>query len=139
MMRYMDIPMFKLIMFYALYVAVFFFIYVASNSIAGAKTLHTERWYQEQHCNGIVEYRLPDRTRVDCLLEEYAVEYDFGRKWAEAIGQSLHYGRMTERKPGIVLIMESPKDVRYYKRLMDNITYYELPITVWQYGKEGTK
>lgn len=126
-------------MFPVLYVAIGIFVYVASNTIAGAKTLHTERYYQEQHCEGEKEYRLPDRTRVDCLTEEYAIEYDFGRKWAEAIGQSLHYGRMTQRKPGIVLIIESPKDEKYYRRLMDNIEFYNLPITVWQYGKEETK
>ena len=67
----------------------------ACSSPASAKRLHKERWYQEQGCTGVTEYRLPDRTRVDCLLEDYAVEYDFGRKWAEAIGQSLHYGRMS--------------------------------------------
>lgn len=105
------------------------------SSPASAKRLHLERWYQEEYCKGIVEYRLPDRTRVDCLLEEYAVEYDFAGKWAEAIGQSLHYGRMTQRKPGIVLIMESPKDEKYYKRLMDNIRFYDLSITVWLVGE----
>ncbi len=125
------------LMFPALYVAVFVFVFVAINAISSAKSLHTERWYQEQHCQGITEYRLPDRTRVDCLLEEYAVEYDFGRKWAEAIGQSLHYARMTHRKAGIVLIMESPKDAKYYRRVMDNIRFYDLPITVWKLQQGG--
>ncbi len=104
-----------------------------------AKRLHSERYYQEQGCTGLTEYRLPDRTRVDCLTDEYATEFDFGDKWAEAIGQSLHYGRMTERKPGIVLIMESPKDEKYYRRLMDNIQFYDLPITVWRYDGGETE
>lgn len=108
----------------------------ACSSPASAKRLHKERWYQDKGCTGVTEYRLADRTRVDCLLEEYAIEYDFANKWAEAIGQSLHYGRMTQRKAGIVLIMESPKDVRYYKRLMDNIRFYDLPITVWKTGRD---
>ena len=120
--------------------AILFLIIVLSiwDSMA-AKNLHPERWYQEQHCEGVTEVRLPDRTRVDCLLEEYAIEYDFGSKWAEAIGQSLHYGRMTQRKAGIVLIMESNKDEKYYRRLMDNIAFYNLPITVWKYGNESTE
>ena len=126
-------------MFPLLYVAVCVFIYVASNAISYAKSLHTERYYQEQHCAGVTEYRLPDRTRVDCLLEDYAVEYDFANKWAEAIGQSLHYARLTHRKAGIVLIMESSKDAKYYRRLMDNIAFYDLPITVWQYGRGETE
>ena len=104
----------------------------ACSSPAIAKRLNKERWYQDKGCEGVTEYRLPDKTRVDCLLEEYAIEYDFANKWAEAIGQSLHYGRMTHRKAGIVLIMESPKDAKYYRRLMDNIAFYDLPITVWK-------
>lgn len=94
-----------------------------------AKRLHSERYYQDKHCNGIVEYRLPDRTRVDCLTEEYAYEFDFGSKWAEAIGQSLHYARMTGKKATIVLIIEKPSEMKYYHRLMDNIRFYKLPIT----------
>lgn len=99
---------------------------------ANAKRLHKERYYQEKNCDdGVTEYRLPDRTRVDCLTEEYAIEDDFGSKWAEAIGQSLHYARLTGRKAGIHLIMEKRSDNRYYNRLMDNIKFYDLPITVF--------
>lgn len=64
-----------------------------------------------------MEYVLPDRTRVDCLTDEYAIEFDFADHWAEAIGQSLHYAEMTNRKPGIVLIIEDPKDERHLKKL----------------------
>ncbi len=31
-------------------------------------------------------------------------------KWAEAIGQSLYYAKMTGKKPAIALIMASPRD-----------------------------
>lgn len=48
--------------------------------------------------------------------DEYAIEFDFANR-AEAIGQSLYYGIMTDRKPGIVLILEKDSDVRYLKRL----------------------
>lgn len=101
---------------------------------AHAKRLHKERYYQDMTCGelgGVVEYRLPDRTRVDCLTGEFAIEHDFGNKWAEAIGQSLHYARLTGRKAGIHLIMEKESDVRYYDRLMDNIKFYSLPIDVF--------
>ena len=99
---------------------------------ANAKRLHKERYYQEKNCTGVVEYRLPDKTRVDCLTDEYAIEVDFSSsKIFEAIGQSLHYGRMTGKKAGIQLIVEKPSDLKYYNRLMDNIKFYDLPITVW--------
>ncbi len=118
-------------------ITVYSLLVYAYSSPVSAKRLHKERYYQEQHCEGIVEYRLPDKTRVDCLLEDYAVEYDFGSKWAEAIGQSLHYARLTHRKAGIVLIMESGKDEKYYQRVMDNIRFYDLPITVWKIQQGG--
>ena len=101
---------------------------------AEAKHLHSERWYQDRNCdNGVTEYRLPDRTRVDCLTDEYAIEVDFASstKIAEAMGQSLHYARITGKKAGIQLIIEKESQMKYYHRLMDNIKFYDLPITVW--------
>jgi len=65
--------------------------------------------YQEKWCTehgGQVEVVLPDRTRCDCLTETHAIEFDFGKKWAEAIGQALYYAIQTGKKPGIVLILE---------------------------------
>jgi len=79
-----------------------------------------EKAYQSHWCTqaqGITEYRLPDRTRVDCVAQGYAIEFDFARKWAEAVGQSLHYALQTGEQPGIVLILEKPSDARYLERL----------------------
>jgi len=72
-----------------------------------AKHIYPEKYYQDIWCkkqNGISEYKLIDNTRVDCLTKTHAVEFDFASKWAEAIGQSLHYSRMTNKQAGIVLI-----------------------------------
>jgi len=86
-----------------------------------AKHLYTEKEYQAKWCNahnGILEYRLNDKTRVDCLTDTLAVEFDFAPKWHECIGQALYYGQKTKRTPACVLIMENPeKDVKYLKRL----------------------
>lgn len=98
-----------------------------------AKHLHKEKYYQNIICNkfnGIIEHRLEDSTRVDCLTSTYAIEFDFASTWAEAIGQSIYYGSMTNRKAGVVLIMEQPKkDIKYLKRLMK--VSKEHNITVW--------
>jgi len=80
---------------------------------------HTEKYYQSKFCKnlgGIMEFRLRDKTRVDCLTDKYAIEVDFAKKWAEGIGQSLYYAIMTKRKPAVALIV-SKKDKRYIKRL----------------------
>ncbi len=86
-----------------------------------AKRMHPEAEYQKVWCDkrgGITEYKLSDKTRVDCLLPNMAVEFDFANKWAECIGQALYYGKMTNRQAACVLIMErGEKDVKYLKRL----------------------
>lgn len=88
---------------------------------AQAKRIYSEKVYQTQWCNqhkGIMEYRLNDKTRVDCLTDTLAVEFDFANKWAECVGQSLYYGRQTNKQPACVLIMENgEKDLKYLYRL----------------------
>ena len=82
---------------------------------------HNEASYQNVWCsmhNGIEEYENQDFTRVDCLTDKHAVEFDFANKWAESIGQALHYGIMTGKKPKIVLILDDPyKQMIYFKRI----------------------
>ncbi len=108
---------------------------VAVATPAQAKRLHKEKWYQGKYCQGVVEHRLPDRTRVDCLTETHAIEYDFGSKWAEAIGQALYYAFQTNKRAGVVLIIEKPKHLKYWYRLNSVIDYYKLPIDTWKVEK----
>lgn len=95
-----------------------------------------EKAYQEQWCKerGQVEYVLPDKTRCDCLTETHAVEFDFGSKWAEAIGQSLYYSLQTGKRAGVVLILEGAKDHKYWVRLNSIIQGFSLPIDTWAIG-----
>jgi len=67
----------------------------------------SERFYQEKYCPGELEVVLPDKSRIDCETSEYAIEFDFAKKWAEAIGQSLHYARLANKKAGTTLIVEA--------------------------------
>lgn len=94
---------------------VFAAVFITTTACAKHKML--EREYVSQHCTGRIEVTLSDRTRVDCLTDEYAIEFDFASKWAQAIGQSLHYGRMTGRTPAIYLILESKKEMRFVDRV----------------------
>ncbi|MEZ0137337.1 MAG: hypothetical protein AB9Q22_10075 [Candidatus Reddybacter sp.] len=90
--------------------------------------------YAEPWCaanGGVNEKVLTDRTRVDCLLPRYAVEVDFAPKWAEAMGQALHYGRMTQRTPAVLLILKKPSDVRFAKRLQADAKHWDVPLEVW--------
>ena len=83
--------------------------------------IYSEKTYQTQWCkahNGTMEYKLSDNTRVDCLTDTLAVEFDFANKWAECIGQSQYYSLKTNKQAACVLIMErGEKDLKYLNRL----------------------
>ena len=92
-----------------------------------------ERTYQMTWCaanNGTAEVVLSDGTRVDCVTATHAVEVDFAPKWAEAIGQALHYALITGKRPGILLIV-GPTDNANVDRLKRTIDGLCLHIDVW--------
>lgn len=79
-----------------------------------------EAYYVSQWCSedfGKQEFVLWDGTRVDCLAKDYAIEFDFAKKWAESVGQALYYAKMTGKKPAVVLILEDLSDYKYVKRI----------------------
>lgn len=84
---------------------------------------HNESSYQHAWCsahNGIDEYQNKDFTRVDCLTQQHAVEFDFANKWAECIGQAEHYAYMTGERGMCVLILDGmdwEKQLVYYNRV----------------------
>lgn len=96
--------------------------YVPSN-LYEAQTMKSnekEAYYVENWCKtgfGIREFMLLDKTRVDCLTKDYAIEFDFAHKWAESIGQALYYSKMTNKNPAVVLILTKPEDIKYAKRI----------------------
>jgi hypothetical protein len=51
----------------------------------------------QRYCKGMItEFVNPDNTRTDCISATHAIEVDFSSKWAEAIGQALHYSLWTQ-------------------------------------------
>jgi len=99
---------------------------------------HNEKYYQTKLCNelgGVMEQSLLDRTRVDCLTDEYAIEVDFAKKWAESVGQSLYYAEMTEKKPGVgFIVRDSKQDKRHLKRLNVLADKYGIKIFIIKRG-----
>lgn len=93
---------------------------------------YNERYYQNKWCsqwNGKQEVKLIDFTRVDCITKNYAVEFDFTKKWAECFGQAVHYSDITGKKPACILIIEQPKDfIKYYKIMP---TFKKHNVTLW--------
>lgn len=106
-----------LLIFLLLCLNVFAYSNALKEPVFPQKEKYHEADYVNAYCNGQIEYELKDFTRVDCLTDEYAIEFDWGKKWAESIGQSLYYAKITGKKPAVAIIVKSPKDDFYIKRI----------------------
>lgn len=91
-----------------------------------------ERFYQEKFCAGQKEVVLADRTRVDCLTDTHAIEYEFATRWKNAIGQALWYAHQANKRAGIMLILEKPADEKYWTKLNSLIKKNNLAIDTWE-------
>lgn len=83
----------------------------------------TEDSYNREWCarqGGIAEFVLPDRTRVDCVLGEYAIEADFAHKRYQPIGQAAHYARWLDLRPGILIIVRAAWQCRFVQSIKDD-------------------
>jgi hypothetical protein len=94
----------------------------------------SERYYQEKFAReigGQVEVVMKDGTRCDILTATHAIEVDFAKKWAEAIGQSLNYAMHTGKRPGVALIILAPSDNKYVERVRKISAEYSLGLTIY--------
>ena len=66
------------------------------------------------------------------IIPDHAIEFDFGRKWAESLGQTLYYSLQTGKRAGIVLILEKPEDRKYLIRLNSTIQHFGMPVDTWE-------
>ena len=113
-----------------IYLLFIFFLFYFNFPVYSSR-LYSEKYYQNAWCskwNGRQEVKLIDSTRVDCITKNYAIEFDFAPKWAEAVGQSLHYSRMTGKKPAIILIIEKNEDFKYYHRVKPLCEKYNIAL-----------
>jgi hypothetical protein len=96
-----------------------------------------EKFYNDLWCDvrgGQQETTTELGTRIDCELDHHVVETDFDTKWAESIGQSLHFSAMTGKIPTILLVLQNHDGSdrsRYLKRLYKTIDAHNLPIQVY--------
>lgn len=100
---------------------------------------HPERWYQQKWCaaRGQMEIIMPDGSRADCANATHIVEFDFGKKWAESIGQALNYGAQSGKVPCVVLILERPGDERYLERVKNVRAAHGLNLEAWAVDADG--
>ena len=104
---------------------------------AWAQRAQKEDFYSELWCDsraGKSEVKTSQGTRVDCLLPDYAVEVDFDNKWAEGLGQALHYGVEFDRQPAVLLIIkdhDGKNRDKYKQRLESTIDGADLGVKVF--------
>ena len=84
-----------------------------------------------------IEKKLTTGGRIDCFNDKFAIEVDWAKKWAEAVGQSLYYARATNRKPGIILLCEQSEGPveglcrSYVYRLEYALAFVNTHVEVW--------
>lgn len=102
-----------------------------------AEKAQKEAFYNDLWCSewqGETEVLTQMDTRIDCLLELQAVETDFDEKWAEGLGQALHYSAMTGKKAAVLLIMKNHDGSdrsRFETRLRRTIEILDLEVDVF--------
>jgi len=83
---------------------------VGSIAQAGELKAQKESYYSKVWCDangGTEEVKTNMGTRADCVLNDYAVEVDFDSKWAEGLGQAIHYGVEFGKQPAVLLILKN--------------------------------
>ncbi len=104
------------------------FIIISTNyTFAQSSKLYEKDYadYIQSLIGGVREYSVQG-GRVDLLTKEFAFEVEWANKWKNAIGQSIWYGLQTNRKPGIILIMKSKNDYKYFLQLNTALRYASL-------------
>ena len=115
-------------------------IYLTFLLFAATASALPEKHYQAiaaKVLSGETEVTMGDRTRCDIVTATHAIEVDWNSKWGESIGQSLNYAFQTNKRAGIILIMDNPTDIKEPIRVNSIIRHYELPVTLWVIDKES--
>ena len=106
---------------------------------AFSQTKQRESYYQHEFAvaiGGQTEVRLANGTRADIVTDKYAIEVDFGAKWAEAIGQSLSYGIELKKQAGILLVLKGDEEIRFLERLMPVAVQHGIQVWIWNYTED---
>jgi len=93
--------------------------------------------YIQSIMGGDREVSVPN-GRADLVTETHAIEVEFAEKWKNSLGQSLWYAFQTNKKAGIIIIMESNDDNKYVIMLQSLIEHNELSdkIDLWVFPQD---
>jgi hypothetical protein len=71
---------------------------------------------------------------IDTIVKKYFLHIIIWQENFSWMGQSVYYAIQTGKKAGIVLILESIKDGKYWMRLNSTIQHFNMPIDTWNVG-----
>ena len=96
-----------------------------SGKLSGVER-RTERYYSSLWCashGGDANAVLSDGTRPDCVLSDWAVEFDFGEggKPYECAGQARHYAKLSGKRPLCVLIRRRGVSLEDFRRAASRV------------------
>ena len=86
-----------------------------------------------------VEVTLFNGRRVDLLWGQYAIEFDWAEKVFEGCGQCLYYAAVTERRPGLVLLVKDREDHDEVRDAIIVARSVDPSIRVWAYDVDRKK
>ena len=93
-----------------------------------------EKKAQQEWClehDGKLNAVLSDKTICGCLTETHAIVFASEDNWLECIGKAFHSAVLTEKQPGLVLIMEKEEENPHIQKVNAIIERFDLPITMW--------
>lgn len=94
---------------------IWFLMFVAFSANA-VERLHSKKWYVNQDCLAPASI-LKGSFGAVCVTDDEVQIYDYANKWRNTIGRSLHYAKVTGKRPSVVLIVEKKSDCRYSDKL----------------------
>ncbi len=95
-----------------------------------------EIYYQQKWCdqhNGKIIVNDNGNIMVTCLTDTNVIQTDFANNWKNSIGKSLNFSSLLNKKAGILLIIKSVNQYKYWYKLNNLINRFNLPIDVWKY------
>jgi len=86
---------------------------------------YTKIWCEANNGNygGKNGVRMSDGTLADCITKDYAIEFDFCRKWYECGTQAANYANLLNKKPMCILICNPKNQQRYINRYNNALKY----------------
>jgi hypothetical protein len=105
--------------------------------VAAPAYAKSEAEYKKEWCakhNGEIDYKTQENTTVDCMTNNYAIEFDFGENWNQAMRKSRHQSLNTGKYPGIVLILQNSANKKHLFKLREIVEKRRLGIKIWTVG-----